>query len=684
MTSVAEQSRDRNIVHGRAFARTAPDGRMDGSGDRGVYAGDLRLLRRVEAFRAEQEAGVASSVAIGDGGCAVRFDLKAVAPGTSVLLVAELDGTDLFEVRNTLIEPLVSEGGTGLRLGIARPDARVRIAVDVDGADVTERDGIALSQVPIRADGTPRTASWKWTVSHDRTDPVDVRIELRMSWALKTDEQPGIPASFADLERDRRRAIEPWIADRPQPGGVDDIARILRASVEDLASLRIGVQDGTVLAAGVPWCLTVFGRDSLLSAWMSLPVDPELSVATLRHLARHQSTTYDLATDAEPGKIQHEERSGVAAQRWHERYYGSVDATPLFVMLAAEHARWTGDDSTVLELEAELRAAVGWILSRVDEDELGLVGFWRRGDRGLEIQSWKDSCDSQRDHSGRIATGLIRPIEAQGYAVAALRGAARLATSVWKDAVVASEWAAAARVLERRLVERALVELPPARLSGDDDPRQGGYLAQGVDSSGHAIDSLTSNPGHLLWTESIADPSLRSRVVTQLTTPALDSGWGIRTMSTLDEGYDPASDHCGSVWPHDTGICIAGIARYDRGAAAHLARNLLDVAVTNGSRFPERFMGTPRTSDDPAPGLVEHADGPRAWSSAVPFLLMRSMLGLEPDALGNHLVTTVNEAPEWLAGMRWRGIHALGRRWDVAVGDDLHVDVVEQAVSRIR
>ena len=676
MTPVAEQPHDRTLVHDRAFARTSPDGRIDGAGERGIYAGDLRLLRRVEVFRAEQEVGIGGTVAVGPDGCAVRFTIDAVEPGASVLLVAEVDGTDLFEVRTGLVDTPAAAASTGLGLGSARPDARVRFELDVDGAELTDRDGVALSLTPVQADGTARTASWRCTVAADETGPVDVRLELRVSWALATDSQPPVPSTFNALERDRRSAVEPWAADRPSPGGVDDVARVLRATVDDLAALRIRVDDGILLAAGVPWFLTVFGRDSLLSAWMALPVDPDLAVATLRHLARHQATAYDLATDAEPGKVQHEERTGVAAQRWHERYYGSVDATSLFVMLAAEHLRWTGDDSVVRDLEQSIRAAVGWILSRVDEDELGLIGFWRRGERGLEIQSWKDSPDSQRDHAGRVATGLIRPIEAQGYGVAALRGAARIATQVWKDEVVASEWAAAARLLERRLVERTLVELPPARLGGADDPRHGGYLAQGVDSAGHAIDSLCSNPGHLLWTESIADPSLRSRVAAQLSSDALDSGWGIRTMSTLDQGYDATSYHCGSVWPHDTAICIAGIARYDRESAARLARNLFDAAAANDGRLPEHFSGVPRAEDDRAPDAITTACSPQAWSAAAPLLVLRALLGLEPDANGNELVAAAGEAPSWLAGFRWRGVRALGAKWDIEVGRDLVVDVV--------
>lgn len=680
MTSIAQHARDRAVVHHRAFALTSPEGRLDGEGDRGVYAGDLRLLRRVEAFRSEHKDGVPSKVTVGDDGCAVRFLVENMEPGTSVLLVAELDGTDLFEVRSMHMDPVDADGGIGLGLGKARPDAHVRLHVDVDGADVTDRDGVGLSEVPIRADGTARTASWKWTVAEDETGPVDVRIELRMSWALSTDSQPAAtPATFEELERDRRMAVEPWLTDRSTAAGVLDVVRIVNASMQDLASLRIPTEDGVVLAAGVPWFLTVFGRDSLLAAWMALPADPDIAAATLRYLARHQSTTYDLAIDAEPGKIQHEERSGLAAQRWHERYYGTVDATSLFVMLAAEHARWTGDDSVVLELEAPIRAAVGWILSRVEEDDLGLIGFWRRAERGLEIQSWKDSWDSQRDHRGRVVQGLIRPIEAQGYGVAALRGAARIAAGVWKDEVVASEWAAVARVLERRLVERGLVELPPATLAGDEDPRQGGFLAQGVDSDGHAIDALTSNPGHLLWTESIADPLVRTRVISQLTSDALDSGWGIRTMSTLDGGYDPTSYHCGSVWPHDTALCIAGIARYDRNTAARLARNLFDAAAGRDGRLPELYSGAPRSPRDEAPDPIQSSCSPQAWAAAAPLLVLRSLLGLEPDANGNELVATALEAPPWLAGLRWQGIRALGSRWDVEVGRDGLIEVVRIA-----
>jgi glycogen debranching enzyme len=674
MNPVAQRTTDRTIVAGRAFARTSSAGVVDGLADRGIYAEDLRLLRRVEVFRAEREITVAGELSIDEQGCAMRFELDHVEPGTGVLLVIEFDGTDLFEVRDLTLDPPSGAQGPGLGLGLgsARPDARVRLDVSCEGAALVERDGVARAEAPVRIDGTPRTASWRWDAPAD-TDG-RVVVELRASWALHSDEQPPALRTRTEIDAATRAVRTPWVESRPVAGGVAPLAGVVRASVEDMASLRIEVADGYVLAGGVPWFLTVFGRDSLLASWMSLPVDPDLAATTLRHLARSQATTYDLATDAEPGKVVHEERRGVAAQRWHERYYGSVDATPLFVMLLAEHARWTGDDSVARELEGAARAAVGWILSRTEEDELGLLSFWRRAERGLDIQSWKDSADSQRDSMGRAATGLVRPIEAQGYAVAALRAAARLASTVWDDDVIGSEWSAAARLIERRTIEHAKVELPTARLQGAEDPRNGGFLAQAVDSAGQPVDSFCSNPGHLLWTDAVADPWMRTHIIEQLLSEQLDSGWGIRTMSTLDLAYDASSYHRGSVWPHDTAICIAGIARYDRPRAAELARRLLEAAIARGGRLPELFSGEPRLGDD-APVALPTACSPQAWASTAPLLVLRTVLGLEPDANGNALQGASAPVPEWLHGFTWREVRALGTTWNVSVGKDGMVDV---------
>ncbi|MCW2928927.1 MAG: hypothetical protein JWM86_2895 [Thermoleophilia bacterium] len=678
MSRVKQRRADVSIVSDRAFVRCAPDGLIDGEHERGVYADDLRLLRRIEVWRAEGTAPLASTVAISPTGCAVCFEVPRVEPGAGVLLSVELDGTDLFTVRRVLVEAGDLQAGspTGLSLGEARPDARVRLEATCRDASLEERDGVALADAPVAADGTARTASWRWRVPADADGPMNLSIELRASWALSSDEQPPVPRGFTEIDGERRAAVRSWLDGQPSVEGVRDITAVINASVNDLASLRISTESGHVLAAGVPWFLTVFGRDALLAAWMTLPLDPTIAAATLRHLAATQASEYDLATDAEPGKIIHEERRGVAARRFHERYYGSVDSTPLFLMLLAETLRWTGDTALAKELEQPARRAVAWLQARIEEDELGLLSYWRRAERGLDVQSWKDSPDSQRDHAGRIARGRIRPLEAQGYAVAALRGVARVAAVAWDDDVAGSEWAADARLLERRIIERFRVELTPGQLDGEDDPRAGGFLAQALDADGAPLDALCSNMGHLLWTDALPDPVLRSRVLAQLSDPALDSGWGIRTMSTYDAGYDPASYHCGSVWPHDTTICIAGIAKYDRPLAARLGRDLFEAATGGANRLPEHFDGTPRSSDASGPTELESACSPQAWAAASPLLLLRVLLGLEPDTNGSQLVSTITEAPEWLHGLEWNRVHALGYRWNVKVGKDGIVDVV--------
>ena len=496
-----------------------------------------------------------------------------------------------------------------------------------------------------------------------------------MGWSTLSDQLPAVPRSFAELQHGHHVETGFWLGERPVvEGGSSDVRRVMERSLVDLASLRIDGDDGVLLAAGVPWFLTVFGRDALIAAWMALPVDPKLAAATLRHLARHQAKSYDTSIDAEPGKILHEERTGVAARRWHQRYYGTIDATPLFVQLLAETTRWTSDDRLARELEDAARAAVGWITARLDEDELGLLAFSRRADRGLDVQSWKDSPDSQRDRSGRVATGRIRPIEVQGYAVGALIAAADLAERVWGDAASARGWRDAATELSRRVLAHYEVAVPQSLLQGDD-PRAGGFLAMAIDETGMPLDSLTSNPGHLLWAGAIPDPGVAHRTARQLADPALCSGWGIRTMSTLDDGYTARSYHCGSVWPHDTALCIAGMAPIEPELAATVAQGLFDAgAATSDGHLAEHVTGAPRSQHDRAPEEPEGSCTPQAWSAAAPLLVVRALLGLE--VRNGELVTTFDEAPELLHGVAWRGVYAAGRRWDVLV-DDLGAIAIE-------
>jgi glycogen debranching enzyme len=662
-------------VRGRSFARTAPDGSLDGSADRGIYSHDVRMIRRAEAFGAGREHPIIPQIAVDADGAAMRFTVPNVRPGEGVMLVVEVDGEDTFAIRHMHADAGAPQSA-GLGLGEVRPEARVLLHASCeDGATLEHVDGVAMATGPIPADGTPRTAAWRWRRSNTATGVSDIVVELRVGWSVLSDVTPARPRSYEELANSHRVEIGHWLSERPAVEAAPrDVQRVLERAMADLATLRVDGDDGVVLAAGLPWYMTVVGRESMLAAWMMLPVDPRLAPATLRHLARHQAKHYDPSVDAEPGKILHEERHGVVARRWHERYYGSIDSTPLFVVLLGEVWKWSGDDRIALELEAAARDAVAWIEARLDEDDLGLLAFQRRADRGVDIHSWKDSLHSQRDRTGRVASGRIRPIEAQGYAVAALTAAADLAEGVWNDLNCARGWRALAQELSRRVLKHYEVTVPVSVLE-EDDPRSGGFLAMALDEAGVPLDSLSSNIGHLLWSRAIPDPAIAQRTARQLLDPALWSGWGVRTMSTLDDGYSPRSQHCGSVWPHDTAICVAGMAGAAHALASQVGESLFAAgAAMDDAHLPELLSGSQRGPRDRAPDPQEVGCTPQAWAAASPFMVLRALLGLEATRNG-ELVSTVDSAPAFLRGFDWRGVHALGRRWNVSVDESGAISV---------
>ncbi|MCZ4497412.1 MAG: sle [Thermoleophilia bacterium] len=677
MTPTSSTTLDSMTITGRSFARSSADGVIDGQGERGVYADDLRMIRRVEAFRANPEISVPGRAAIGDDGAAIRFELDGVLPGEGVLLLVELDGTDIFTAREIQLERR-GRGDATLGLGDARPRARVNIDAICTGAVPDDADGVARAPGAIDADGHVRTASWTWRVPADAPGPVNVTIEFRSGWALITDEQPPAPRTFNELDAAWREWVGGWLVDRPLLEADQELGSVYRRSLEDLAGIRLQEPDGSIFAAGLPWAATVVGRDAMLSAWMALPIDPQIARSTLLHLARHQSAGYDLSTDAAPGKIQHDERRGAAAERWHERYYGAVDSTPLFLMLLGEACAWSGTPELAMQLEANARAAVAWIEARIDEDELGLVAYVRRATRGLDVQGWKRSSDSQQDRAGGAASGVIRPIEVQAYSVAALRTAAHLARTVWSDPAAAQAWTIRAEQLAARIPERYLVEMPASQLVSEDDPRRGAFFAHAVDGSGLPLDASCSNIGHVLWAGALSAPDHVDRISAQLLHPSLNSGWGIRTLSTLDAGFEPASLHNGSVWPHDSALCAAGIARTNPAAAARIFRALIDGGAAHGGRVSEPLVGADRGRDERAPTPLTGGNDPLAVAAASPLLMLRTVLGLEVDAATRSLVSRVNTVPSWARGLAWRGVHALGRRWDVVVGDDLVVVITAQ------
>jgi glycogen debranching enzyme len=373
-------------------------------------------------------------------------------------------------------------------------------------------------------------------------------------------------------------------------------------------------------AAGAPWYLTLFGRDSLLTAAFALREAPWLAAATLRALAGLQGRVVDPSRVEEPGKIPHELRTGELSHFGDVpfgRYYGSVDATPLFLMLLAAASTVGTDDTLARDLEPAARAAVDWMF---DFGGLGTTGYlvYRTDTPGLVHQCWKDSADGVCFRSGEVARGSLAVCEVQGYAWAALRGAANLARGAWGDPAYADRLEAAAADLR-------------TRFDADFWLPADGFVAVALDGEGRRVDALTSNPGHLLWVGMLDEDKGRA-VGRRLAAPEFFSGWGIRTLAAGQPAHHPLSYHNGSVWPHDTAIAVAGLARYGlRDEARRVGEALLAAGAPAdpdggrvSGRLPEVLAGFDRAGDT-TPVPYPHSCSPQAWAAAAPLLVVDSL-----------------------------------------------------------
>ncbi|TMK61665.1 MAG: amylo-alpha-1,6-glucosidase [Actinobacteria bacterium] len=431
-------------------------------------------------------------------------------------------------------------------------------------------------------------------------------------------------------------------------------------SVADLASLRMrsdGSGIGKLPGAGVPWFMSVFGRDTIITCLQTLIFGPELARTALEVLAELQAKEDDPSIDAEPGKIPHEVRQGKAAKTWFPRYYGTLDATPLYLVLVSEVFRWTDDIALARNLREPAMAALRWIDEYGDRDGDGFVEFHKRSERGLDVQSWKDSHDSQRFHDGTIAKPPIAPCEVQGYVYDAKRRIAELAREVWRDRELATRLDAEADELQRKFDEAFWCD------------ERGGYYALALDGEKRKVDSLCSNIGHLLWS-GIVPPHRVDAVVDALMGDGLWSGWGVRTMSKDDLGYNPLAYHNGTVWPHDNSLVAAGLARYERWPEAQrIIQRLMTAAEYFNYQLPEVFAGM-RRSETPFPIVYPTAARPQAWAAGTPVLLLQLLLGLYPDRSRHALETNAPSGiPSWAGSIRLAGVRAFGRAWDVRLED---------------
>jgi glycogen debranching enzyme len=491
-----------------------------------------------------------------------------------------------------------------------------------------------------------------------------VALEPHESWELSVDIRPWLEGEAETLEQldDERETVgdvvAAWTLRVPRiRGGWESLRRAFDRSIADLAALRMrtGEERRPLFAAGMPWFMTVFGRDTAITSLQTLVLGPEIAVGALEALAELQAREEDPSIDAEPGKIVHETREGRCAEMWFPRYYGSVDSTPLFLVLLAETWRWTDDASLARRLRGPAMAALGWIDRYGDRDGDGFVEYSRMVDSGLANQSWKDSGDSQRFQDGSFAEPPIAAVEVQGYVYDAKRGLAEVAREVWREPDLADELEHQADALRARFDEAFWVE------------ERGGFYALALDGKKKPVDSRCSNMGHLLWS-GIVPPERIARVVDQLLSDGLWTGWGIRTMASDAAAFNPISYHNGTVWPHDTALAAWGLARHGYTAEARrVGRALIEAAGHFDWSLPEVFAGYAR-DDTPFPIAYPTAARPQAWAAGTPILLVRVLLGIEPDRRRQRLVTTVtDELPSWLEGLRVEGVRAYGRTWTIAV-----------------
>jgi glycogen debranching enzyme len=477
----------------------------------------------------------------------------------------------------------------------------------------------------------------RWDLTLESLQHLEFNIRIKPSVEGEKHHRGKVVDFTAHLKH-RRETYQRWEAETTAFTSSNDVFDVmLRTAVSDFHALRIPDNDDHVIAAGIPWFATLFGRDSIIAAYQSLSLDPQLAIETLRVLARYQGTEYNDWKDEEPGKILHEYRHGEmtrADEMPFGPYYGSIDATPLFLILLSETWNWTADEDIVEELLPAAYRALNWIERYGDLDGDGFVEYLRRSKRGLANQGWKDSWDANIHRDGTIARPPIALAEVQGYVFDAKYRMASLLRH-FGDSERADRLKKESSELAKRF-EKAF--WMPHR----------GFFAMALDADKKPLEVISSNPGQLLFTRIMGRERARA-VVNRLMRPDMFSGWGWRTLSNEEQVFNPLSYHRGSVWPHDNSLIAHGMALNEHRAPVLRAfTTLFQAALTfRDYRLPELFCGVQRREHD-VPVHYPVSCSPQAWASGSMFLILSSLLGIRPSGPKKELNIINPVLPDWL------------------------------------
>ncbi|MCZ8512660.1 amylo-alpha-1,6-glucosidase [Paenibacillus filicis] len=680
------------IKEGDLFFLTDKQGDVTGNNDQGhgLYTKDTRFLSRMELFIDGEKPTLLSSAADRSYFASIRLMKDRKDEGAIELhrerfiyggvLYERVTVTNYFpkaaafelaasfaaDFQDMFIVRKYRTGEVGKLLGSEAGERQ--LAIRYQGADNLLREtriGWDLEETERDADGHVRFAL--------SLEPKETkRICFYIAPVLEG--QPPLMFSFEEGLKRLEASYAVWSQETTRIASDSDVFNgLYRRGVQDLRMLMTDVGYGHTTVAGLPWFAVPFGRDSLIASLFLLPLQPEQAKGTLRTLAAHQGTTTDAWRDEQPGKIMHEIRFGELVntkQSPFGPYYGSVDATPLFLVLIAEYVRWTGDLALVEELKPNIVRALEWIDSAAAAGS-GFLTYHQEAEKGFPNQGWKDSSNSIVHASGGYAASPIALSEVQGYVYQAKNGLASVFEAMGESGL-ASKLAREAEALRARFEQAFWME-------------EERFYAIALDRDGRKVQSVTSNPGHLLMS-GLPDASRAGHVAERLVAEDLFSGYGIRTMSTKAAGYYPMSYHNGSVWPHDNAMILLGLSRmgYKKEAGKVISSLLEASRAFEYQRLPELFCGHDSSLGHPVP--YPTTCSPQAWAAGTSVVFLQAMLGLHPNALTREIAIDpyLPEGMDELAAERIRigsGYLSLKVTRGVETGSGFEVQVLENTTG---